>query len=74
MAVVEDIAPDTAQIRGEALSAREVEDLNRGRLFVRNLLEEGRGSFLADDLSSALDATVTVCMYIEMVVMNYTCQ
>ncbi len=57
--VVEDIAAEGAAIAGENLSGREVEDLNRGRLFVRNLIEEG-GSFLADTLDSALSASVQV--------------
>lgn len=58
MAVVEDIPEGTA-IADETLSVREVEDLNRGRLFVRNLIEEG-GCFLADVLHDALTATIQV--------------
>ena len=41
-------------IRGDALSPREQQDLNRGRLFVRNLLEEAHASLLVDDLTQAL--------------------
>ena len=58
MAVVEDI-PEEATIAGETLSAREVQDLNRGRLFVRNLIEEG-GCYLSDTLHSALRASIQV--------------
>lgn len=63
--VVEDICIEGATIAGETLSARETQDLNRGRLFVRNLVEEG-GCLLADCVASALTATVQVgtgCMY-----------
>lgn len=59
MAVVEDIAVEGAIIAGETLSPREVEDLNRGRLFVRNLIEEG-GCFLADTIPSALSVSIKV--------------
>lgn len=59
MAVVKDISNNEAVIAGETLSSREIEDLNRGRLFIRNLVEEG-GCFLADSLESALSISVKV--------------
>lgn len=56
--MVEDICAD-GTIAGEALSTREIQDLNRGRLFIRNLVEEG-GCQLSDSISSALTAVVQV--------------
>ena len=56
--MVEDICAD-GTIAGEALSTREIQDLNRGRLFIRNLVEEG-GCLLSDSISSALTAAVQV--------------
>ena len=61
MAVVEDISSKGAVISGETLSERETEDLNRGRLFTRNLVEEG-GCLLADCLQSALTSSMQVCV------------
>ena len=60
MSVVEDIPVDTqTAIGGEVLSPREVEDLNRGRLFTRNLIEEG-GCILTSSLTSALSDSIKV--------------
>lgn len=56
VSVVEDISAG-ATIAGEALSDREIQDLNRGRLFIRNLVEEG-GCLLSDSIESALSASV----------------
>lgn len=57
--VVEDIDEKGAVIGGETLSSREAQDLNRGRLFTRNLVEEG-GCLLADSLQSALTSSIHV--------------
>ena len=62
---MEDIPTEGACVAGEALSLREIQDLNRGRLFVRNLVEES-GCLLADTIESALASSVqvyTVFMY-----------
>lgn len=58
--MVEDIVPGAVEIRGEPLSEREVQDLNRGRLFVRNLLEEGQASLLTDNVTHALQVIHSV--------------
>lgn len=58
---MQDISSKGAIISGETLSEREREDLNRGRLFTRNLVEEG-GCLLADCLQSALASSIQVCV------------
>lgn len=60
VALVEDIGLDgRAVIAGETLSDREIQDLNRGRLFTRNIMEES-GCLLADSLHSGLIASIKV--------------
>lgn len=59
VAIVEDIGLDGAVIAGETLSDREIQDLNRGRLFTRNIMEES-GCLLADSLHSGLIASIKV--------------
>ena len=57
--VVEDISGDSPSISGEALSEREVQDLNRGRAFVRHYLESGN-SVLELSVDSAVQTTAKV--------------
>ncbi len=66
VSVVEDLdsgdGKGSTSIRGDVLTAREVEDLNRGRMFVRNLLEEGRASLLCGSLADALQVSQCVSL------------
>ncbi|XP_064396027.1 uncharacterized protein LOC135343031 [Halichondria panicea] len=54
--VVDDILKDSPRIGDDQLSSREVEDLNRGRAFVRSLLETG-GSLLALSVQDGVKAS-----------------
>ena len=57
--VVDDIPTQSPKIGDDTLSSREVEDLNRGRAFVRNLLEAG-GSVLATGVEEGIRASAQV--------------
>ena len=57
--MVEDIAGTSSSICGEDISEREVQDLNRGRAFVRHYLESGN-SVLETTLDSAMLTTAKV--------------
>ena len=57
--VVDDIPTQSAKIGEDTPSSREVEDLNRGRAFVRNLLEAG-GSVLATGVEEGIRASANV--------------
>ena len=57
--VVDDISDDSPSINGEVLSEREVQDLNRGRAFVRHYLESGN-SVLELSVDSAVQTTAKV--------------
>ncbi len=57
--VVDDILKDSPRIGDDQLSSREVEDLNRGRAFVRSLLETG-GSLLALSVQDGVKASSEV--------------
>ena len=59
MAVVDDIIGDSTGVGGEGLSCREVADLNRGREFVRRVME-GNGSVLESTVSQAVSRLVDV--------------
>ena len=59
MVVVDDIPTQSAKIGEDTPSSREVEDLNRGRAFVRNLLEAG-GSVLATGVEEGIRASAKV--------------
>ncbi len=58
--VVDDVSSgDAGTVGGDTLSGREVEDLNRGRAFVRSLLETG-GSVLAASVQDGIKASAEV--------------
>ena len=57
--VVEDITKENPKVGEDTISKREVEDLNRGRAFVRSLLESG-GSVLASSISEGITACAKV--------------
>ena len=57
--VVDDIVGDNPAIGGDRLSPREVEDLNRGRAFVRNIAEQG-GSLLESSVHQAVCSLLDV--------------
>lgn len=57
--MVEDVAKENAKIREETLSTREVADLNRGRAFVKSLIESG-GSLLTSSVSEGAKAAAKV--------------
>ena len=57
--VVEDISGPNPRISDDRLSQREVEDLNRGRAFVRHFLESGN-SILEDSVHMAVQTTAKV--------------
>ena len=57
--VVEDIIGASPSIGGEVLSEREVQDLNRGRAFVRHYLESGN-SVLETTVDTAVQTTAKV--------------
>ena len=57
--VVQDIEGDNPRIGSDILSRREVEDLNRGRAFVRNLSEHS-GSILESTVAEAVETSVKV--------------
>lgn len=58
---VEDITKESPKIGEDTLSKREVEDLNRGRAFVRSILESG-GSVLASSISEGVKACAKVIL------------
>lgn len=59
VAVVDDLKKEGSKVGDDALSKREVEDLNRGRAFVRSYLEEG-GSYLGISVLEATHTTIEV--------------
>ena len=59
LVVVDDITGDAPAIGGDRLSHREVEDLNRGRAFVRSVTDEG-GCLLEATIHKAVSALVDV--------------
>ena len=59
MVAVEDINKEGSKVGEDILSKRETEDLNRGRAFVRSLLEEG-GSYLSTSVEEGTTAVVNV--------------
>lgn len=63
--VVDDVpgGDGEARVGEDTLSVREVEDLNRGRAFVRNLLETG-GSVLARSVQDGIRASAEVYSHI----------
>ena len=56
---MDDIPTLSPRISDDTLSSREVEDLNRGRAFVRNLLEAG-GSVLATGVEEGIRVSAKV--------------
>ena len=59
LVVVEDITGQAPTIGGDRLSPREVEDLNRGRAFVRTITDEG-GCSVETTVQKAVTALVDV--------------
>ena len=58
---MQDIQGENPRIGSDTLSRREVEDLNRGRAFVRNLSEHS-GSILESTVVEAVETSVKVRM------------
>ena len=59
LVVVDDITGENPAIGGDRLSCREVEDLNRGRAFVRAIADEG-GCLVHSTVHKAVTALVDV--------------
>lgn len=59
LVVVNDITGDAPMIGGDRLSRREVEDLNRGRAFVRSITDKS-GCLVEETVQEALTALVDV--------------
>ena len=59
VSVVDDITGDSPSIGGERLCCREVQDLNRGREFVRRVMEEADCS-LEPSVSQAVSRLIDV--------------
>lgn len=69
--VVEDIQGEDPKIGSETLSRREVEDLNRGRAFVRNLAEHS-GSILEPTVAKGVETSVRV-RFTDLVLLCVVC-
>ena len=59
LVVVNDITGDAPMIGGDRLSRREVEDLNRGRAFVRSITDKS-GCLVEETVQEAVTALVDV--------------
>ena len=60
LVVVDDIVGESPAIGGDVLSRREVEDLNRGRAFVRTVTEAAGGSLVESNVHRAVSRLVDV--------------